>query len=878
MIKSIKRNLSAILMFILVLISLPSDGVKAAIKESALNGTDYKMLEAFGIVKESDKLAAEVLLTRGTMIRLAMRATGNDIQSVSDNGENPFTDIDNTNEYYKEALLGYQTGVLSGGNARVYEYATPMEVAKVLCCITGYSELCIKKGGWPSGYMAVSAQLKLMPKGSESVALNEYFRVLVKALETKLLQIESVSTKNDGQIHYETYENATLLTEAFGYEHKAGILQEDTNTSIFAKKTTTDETVVIDGERYAVGTADCGALLGCYVELYYKKDSHNRELVYIGEAENKNKILTVELWNVSDVSEDGSQFTICYGEKEKAKKIELKRNAFFVYNFEQTPIKKELLINEKKAGELDEPDVKCGELRLIDNDLDGEYEVAVVTDYTAMQIAEISAKDCVIVGTDGETKLELDRSDDKYSFDIIKDGKSISFEALKKKDIVLFAQSFGNKKAYKKVIASSNTVKGELSAKGEEYVTINENEYRIENKLYKRLNLSANGIFYLDAFNVVRAVDENEDMVFGYVRAVGEAKGISKKPVMQIFTENNRWVELEMRDKVNIDSSSIKATELTGSKSYILENMVGTLIQYCVNSDGDISKIFTAQIIDEEDIWSDEELSMIDDGIFRKARSFQNIKYRSGPSSFEDNFVVSSDTKIFFIPSVELDEYGQEIPDELTDYYIGNNSNLVHDKAYTLVDVYNLTRNGTAEACVIEEGTKEVAERSQLAVIDGTGMKRFADSELRDAIWVYYGSERVALPLTSADVLSEAGGVVKGDIVQFMVDQNGEISKLSKRFDSSGGFEQKTITNEPYAYATFFSGLVKNVDSAKSIILLDYGTKKGVIYTKNAKVYVYDLEEKRVYPAALDDIYSSQYVFVRANYLQAQEIIIFKQN
>ena len=43
---------------------------------------------------------------------------------------------------------------------------------------------------------------------------------------------------------------------------------------------------------------------------------------------------------------------------------------------------------------------------------------------------------------------------------------------------------------------------------------------------------------------------------------------------------------------------------------------------------------------------------MIDEGIFRKARSFQNIKYRSGPSSFEDNFVVSSDTKIFFIASI----------------------------------------------------------------------------------------------------------------------------------------------------------------------------------------------------------------------------------
>lgn len=871
---SLRKNLAIVLIMAFVTILVPSGNIRAAIKESPIGGIDYRRLEALGIIKESDKLGTELYLKRGTLIRLAMRATGYDISEVSENTENPFEDINESNEYYKEALFGHSLGFISAGNVRLYDYATSSEVAKVLCGITGYTELCEKKGGYPAGYMEMAARLKLFPNGGNKVSMMEFFRVLYNAVNVDILEMDSITSGENGGVSYENSTGKTLLTERFGYVYVRGILEEDPHTSIYTKKSADTDKVVIDSAYYSAGSADYTDLLGCVVEAFYDKNDDRHPLVYVGEAQNRNDIITVDLSDVSDVSESGREFTVTYGENEKTEKIKLGRNTWFIYNFEQTAIKKEYLINEKKPGETKEPEEKCGQLRLIDNDLDGDWEVVVVTDYTALQINEIATTPSVIVGKDASEKIELDSEKKSYTFEILKNGNKIKFSDLKKKDIVLYAASTGNAKNHKRVLVSNTVINGELTAKGEDFVSIGSKDYKISRQLYDSVSLGASGAFYLDAFNIIRAVSEVENMVFGFVRKVGKTRGLTSYPVVQIFTENGRWVELETSERVKIDGNAEKAVLLGSSKASMLENMVGTLIKYAVNSDGKLCAIDTAQLIEEADIWSEKELSMIDDNIFRKSRSYQGATYRSGPTSFEDDFTLSGETKIFFVPLTALSEN----TDDETDYYIGNYSNLVHERAYSSVEVYNLGRNGAPQILVVEDTDKTVAERSQMAVVSGIGGVTLSDGESCDALILQYGSEKAYLPLLSMQVVTDAGGVTSGDIIQYTVNQTGKISAIAKRFDAAGGFEQKFMNSKVYAYSTYFAGQIINVDAENNSLILDYGTKRGVITANAPKVYVYNYTEKTVRTGSLSDIYSSQYIFLRADYLQAKEIFVFENS
>ena len=73
-------------------------------------------------------------------------------------------------------------------------------------------------------------------------------------------------------------------------------------------------------------------------------------------------------------------------------------------------------------------------------------------------------------------------------------------------------------------------------------------EYKFDKNLYSNLRPGLTCKLLIDAFGGVRSCERINDVVYGYLKGIksfGMEGGRCK-----IFTENNRWVELDLADKI----------------------------------------------------------------------------------------------------------------------------------------------------------------------------------------------------------------------------------------------------------------------------------------------------------------------------------------
>ena len=101
-----------------------------------------------------------------------------------------------------------------------------------------------------------------------------------------------------------------------------------------------------------------------------------------------------------------------------------------------------------------------------------------------------------------------------------------------------------------------------------------------------------------------------------------------------IFTENNRWVELELASRVRVNDESMPVQD--AAKLITGGGACQQLIAYLVNEDAKIKSIHLAKKagIDFQP-WSDQEESLAQNGVFRLSRTFSAATYRSQNRSFD---------------------------------------------------------------------------------------------------------------------------------------------------------------------------------------------------------------------------------------------------
>ena len=156
------RKLRFLIATILIFSLLPIFSVSAAEETGEIKATEtyaFKKLEAFGLISEDDPIFYYENVKRSVFISYVMKCyLGYDASLPMPGIENPFADVTDKTEYANAISAAAYTGIISGvkgSNFRPEEFITKNEAAKVFVTMLGYGEHAERKGGYPSGYLAV---------------------------------------------------------------------------------------------------------------------------------------------------------------------------------------------------------------------------------------------------------------------------------------------------------------------------------------------------------------------------------------------------------------------------------------------------------------------------------------------------------------------------------------------------------------------------------------------------------------------------------------------------------------------------------------------------------------------------------------------------
>lgn len=819
----------------------------------------YHKLISFGILTEKDEFGYDEYVTRGSFVRYAMRITGMSEETlVGDDAASPFYDVDFNNKNFTSVCAAYQLGLISGyddGSFRETEYITVNQIAKTFTNILGYEVISEKKGGYPLGYLAVANKLELFKgcklDGREYVTEYEFARVMLNTLNAAMLVQDSVGNKNT----YSSQKERTLLSERFNIYRAEGILDSNPYSSLVGESRIGRNQISIDGVTYQITEKSAADLLGYYVEAYYHEtDRIDPTIVLIEASENHNTIHTVthEQIHKDQVSKT---FFSYYDEKNVNRTLSVPQSATWLYNGKQAVVSAAQLCPE------------TGSLTFIDNDDDGTIDVVSIMDYRTVVASSISQQNFTVTDRLKGASLTLDPKDSSYDVVLLKDGEKIDFSELKMWDVLSYAESAGGGFRQKRVLVSDEQVRGVVSAinKTERTVTINKHSYHATEGMMSRLVAGSDGTFYLDAFQRIVDRTTEYERVYGFL--YGIKKGNMGEVSVKIFTENNRWVILELRSKITHNDE-------TGYEAEALYTVLGSdpakyrqMITYRVNEAGEITELNTARTFEA---WSAEEEGAIGQNVFRQSRYLEKSNYRESTGSFLNDIYIDRDAKIFMVP-----DYKSQTDLDEADFMVCGRNSLVADLSYEEIYAYDATKTCTSKVLMMKN-RPSVNSLSSIMLITGISESVKADGNATYQLKGYYSGYEISIPLNEPELLRETD-VDKGDVIQFTLNEDGYISAIERVYDYSAGQNQKFLYNAAYSTGTMLGAQVNYMDPTENKCILDYGSYTGVFetYSRLRFVYIYNTKTKRARLGSISDINDGAYIFGKFSYYRMEEIVVF---
>ncbi len=188
-------------------------------------------------------------------------------------------------------------------------------------------------------------------------------------------------------------------------------------------------------------------------------------------------------------------------------------------------------------------------------------DVALVTSDAVMRVRSVSQWNYTIADALGGGEIVLDPGDADYEVTIRRDGAAAAFADSKVGDVIAYAASSGHVLNKKHREVSVQTVTGTISRFDDDNVYIDDMAIRIDSRLEPDQMIGTNVTFYLDFTGRIVDYESAPDLVYGYLNGLKDVGTMGHTYKAQIYTENNRWVELELASRVRINDESMPAQD-----------------------------------------------------------------------------------------------------------------------------------------------------------------------------------------------------------------------------------------------------------------------------------------------------------------------------
>ncbi len=580
------------------------------------------------------------LMTRAEAAQAVVDAFGG-----TSEGYMPFVDVPVTHKNYEGVKAAYNTGYITGDGTAYYrpnDYVTKQEMMYMTLRALGYGEVIttFAAQNLSTKIYTLAKDMELfadipMESYTEPISRGDIAVMLYNALLAPEYRISSVTGDN---ISYEKGED--MLRSRYNVVITEGIVEENCISTLDGNAKDDDERAVVGGTSFVDPRGVLDAHLGKSVAVASYKDSG--EIFYAWQTADNSEVVLSASSLTSKESDIASGKIVAENSDGKNKSYSLSKDFYVVKNGVADPYYKasDLLLTN-------------GQLRLINNDSDSDYDVVVIEEYTLHYLTGAFSDDeeLTIVDTEGNRKTVV--LENLSVTDGL--GKAQPTRKVAKDSIIKLYSTPDGENC--RIILYNEPIDGELTSYSDTDSEIDGVTYTLSHgvDIGAGLKLGEAVRAFVDETGEILWIERNADIsdaewtvAFSQAYAIGQ--GLSADVRFRLYTQDAQWVEYSVSDKVTVDGVNMEKSKFAS----VLEKAAGQniydkeLLRFKLNADGEIRAIDTI-------VQSDAEKN---DGItFSKMDTkITSGMYSRDSSSFWNQHIMlcqaKADTPTFVLPVV----------------------------------------------------------------------------------------------------------------------------------------------------------------------------------------------------------------------------------
>jgi hypothetical protein len=495
-------------------------------------------------------------ITRAEFAKIMVTALGVGTAADYAKGTTKFTDVPATHWASGYINVASDMGIIKGRGNGIFDPGAQVTYAEAITMIVralGYEPKALALGGYPGGYLAIAAE-KDITDGINVVNSLAASRGDVAKMVDNSLEVPMMVQKTFGQYpEYEEDETKTLLTTKLGFEKKDGV--RVTAIPRTDSKLDDDE-IKIDNKVYTLkADVDVEELLGQEVTIFVDGD---------------------EIWSIDidsefyydalkDVTDGG--LTLVDADED----YDIAEDAIVYINGEKKAV--------KDLGEA------YDYAKVVLND-DGEVAFIDAYKWDDYIVVE-KVEDNTVFGYGDELDVE--------DYTIVKDGKVISLEDLKKGDILFY----NNNAEYAEVF--NKTVSGEIE-------NVFNNSFEVNDEAFDYQNVGYYGDKYVQYINEDDEIDNFDADVADQMKDEGDVTVFVDRNGNAVFVSGDLGA-VEKSTLAGILYENLSGYKDTRGRDYIEIKMVnekGEDVTYDFRLD-DLKAI----TLDNQEIWNDDDSDVV---------------------------------------------------------------------------------------------------------------------------------------------------------------------------------------------------------------------------------------------------------------------------
>lgn len=433
---------------------------------------------------------------------------------------------------------------------------TYQDAYKQIITALGYWHMCERYDNPEDWVIFVADEIDLLvsiPNNmNEYITRAELAKIITKALNIDLSVIEYTS---DGYRH-EVAEGKTLLNSVHNLHDISGFVNAIYGLSVYSGNDCREGYIQINRRNIKTSGLDLDHYLGRMVRAYASYDELRNEysVVYI-DYDTDAKYLEINFADVADVTNDRIYY---YDENGEEKELSISGLKNISENGKQL----------NSISEMSDFSDNEGKIILTSSEKYGDIDTAVIYKYT---YAVLEYNDLLINQIGFRNYQKYNETDTFVTVDenavkkVTLNGEAIELSAL---PAGVTARLFKNEQTgYMEIIATNETLIGQVTSIDGDMYAIDDNWYRISkdfkkvlsdttipaSKQLKPLELGLSTTFYvLDG--VIIAYAKANEYKYGFLKsATQERSGIDPDLTLKIFSQDGEWLELKVTKPIELD-------------------------------------------------------------------------------------------------------------------------------------------------------------------------------------------------------------------------------------------------------------------------------------------------------------------------------------